>query len=77
MEQTQEYRDSVLSPGIRARVSVEAGVKQGWREWIGDAGVSISIDHFGASASAERLFAEFGFTVDRVKSAVKESLSRV
>lgn len=77
LRQPVDYRDSVLPPAIRARVSVEAGVKQGWRDWVGDAGISISIEQFGASASAERLFTEFGFTVERVKNAVKESLSQV
>ena len=76
-QQSSEYRNSVLPPSIKARVSVEAGVKQGWQEWVGDAGVSLSIEHFGASASAERLFTEFGFTIESVKSAVRESLSRV
>lgn len=72
--QPREYRDHVLPPAIKARVSVEAGIAQGWREWIGDRGITISLEHFGASASAEKLFAEFGFTVENVKRAIKESL---
>ena len=70
----QQYRDSVIPPSIRARVSVEAAVSQGWHELIGDAGVAISLDHFGASASAEVLFEKFGFTAERIASAAKESL---
>ena len=74
--QPREYRDQVLPPSVTARVSVEAGISQGWREWVGDAGISLSLEHFGASASAERLFSEFGFTVANVKKAVQESLAR-
>ncbi len=74
--QPQEYRDSVLPPTIKTRVSVEAGISQGWHRWIGEAGVSISIEHFGASASAEVLFREFGFTVEKVKEAVKASIAK-
>lgn len=74
--QPQEYRDSVLHPTIKARVSVEAGISQGWHRWIGEAGVSISIEHFGASASAEVVFREFGFTVEKVKEAVKASIAK-
>ena len=74
--QPKEYRDSVLPPTIKARVSVEAGISQGWHRWIGEAGVSISIEHFGASASAEVLFREFGFTVEKVKEVVKASIAK-
>jgi transketolase len=74
--QDQTYRDSVLPPKVRARVSVEAGIAQGWREWIGDCGISISLEHFGASASAAKLFAEFGFTPERVVAAAKESIEK-
>jgi transketolase len=61
---------------VRARVSVEAGIAQGWREWIGDCGVAVSLEHFGASASASKLFTEFGFTPERVVSAAKASLKK-
>ncbi|WP_300682714.1 transketolase [Nocardioides sp.] len=76
-EQPQSYRDEVLPPSVKARVSIEAGVKQGWREFVGDAGQIISIDHFGASASAGTLFQEFGFTADAVVSAAHATLSEV
>jgi transketolase len=75
--QTRSYRDSVLPPAVRARVSVEAGVSQGWRDYVGDAGQVISIDHFGASADAATLFAEFGFTADAVVKAARASLRAV
>ncbi|NMM34766.1 MAG: transketolase [Phycicoccus sp.] len=72
--QDQDYRDEVLPPNVRARVSVEAGVSMGWRDVVGDAGRIISIDHFGASAGASTLFREFGFTPAAVVAAAKESI---
>ncbi|WP_408899565.1 transketolase [Nocardioides sp. R1-1] len=73
--QTQAYRDTVIPPTVKARVSVEAGVKQGWREYVGDAGRIVSIDHYGASADAATLFREFGFTPEAVAQAARESLA--
>ena len=73
--QTQAYRDSVIPPTVKARVSVEAGIKQGWREYVGDAGRIISIDHYGASADAATLFREFGFTPEAVAQAARESIA--
>jgi len=72
--QDQRYRDQVLPPGVRARVSVEAGVPMGWRDFVGDAGRIVSIDHFGASANAATLFREFGFTPAAVVAAAQESI---
>jgi transketolase len=72
--QDQGYRDSVIPPEVKARVSVEAGVSMGWRDLVGDAGRVISIDHYGASASGAKLFAEFGFSGETVAAAAKESL---
>ena len=59
-EQDPAYRDQVLPPGVKARVSVEAGVSQGWREVVGDSGRIVSIEHFGASAQYTELFDKFG-----------------
>ncbi len=73
-EQTRSYRDKVLPPSVRARVSVEAGVSMGWRDIVGDAGEIIAIDHFGASADAATLFREFGFTPEAVVAAAKRSI---
>lgn len=73
-QQDQSYRDEVLPPAVRARVSVEAGIAMGWRELLGDAGRSISLEHFGASADYERLYQEFGITADAVAAAARESL---
>jgi len=72
-EQTPAYRESVL-PKKSLRVSIEAGIAQGWREYVGDSGVIISLDHFGASASGNKLFTEFGFTPDVILSTVKKAL---
>ncbi len=73
-EQDQAYRDSVIPPDVKARVSVEAGVSVGWREMVGDAGRIVSINHYGASASAAKLFSEFGFSGDTVAAAARESI---
>jgi transketolase len=74
-EQDASYRDEVLPPHIRARVSVEAGIALGWRQFVGDAGRSVSLEHFGASADYRTLYAAFGITAERVAEAAKESLA--
>ena len=71
-QESQSYRASVI-PTSALRVSIEAGIAQGWREYVGDSGVIISLDHYGASASASQLFAEFGFTVENVVARVLEA----
>jgi transketolase len=73
-EQSAAYREKVLPRAVRARVSVEAGVPQGWREVVGDAGEVIGIDHYGASADFATLFKEFGFTTQAVVAAAKRSI---
>ena len=75
-KQPQSYRDQVLPPSIRARVSVEALSRMGWLEWTTEDGEAIGIDHFGASAPAEKLFEEFGFTTAAVIAAVRRTLAR-
>jgi len=75
--QDASYRDAVLPPDVRARVSVEAGVAMGWREVVGDHGRIVSLDHYGASADQATLFREFGFTADHVATAAQESISSV
>ena len=64
--QPSEYRDEVLPPDVKARLSVEAGVALGWHKWVGDDGDSISIEHYGASAPGPTVLEEFGFTADNV-----------
>jgi len=71
-QESESYRASVI-PTSALRVSIEAGIAQGWREYVGDSGVIISLDHYGASASASQLFAEFGFTVENVVARVMEA----
>ena len=68
-EESASYKETVI-PSAALRVSIEAGIAQGWREYVGDSGVIISLDHYGASASASQLFTEFGFTVENVVSKV-------
>lgn len=65
-EQAQAYRDTVLPPGIDARLSVEAGVSQGWRQYVGDKGDILAIDRFGVSSTGERALREYGFTVENI-----------
>ncbi|MFB6677461.1 transketolase [Streptomyces sp. NPDC056390] len=74
-EQDQEYKDSVLSPSVKARVAVEAGIGLTWHRFVGDAGRIVSLEHFGASADGKVLFREFGFTGDAVAAAARESLA--
>lgn len=73
-EEKQIYRDEVLPPSVTLRISVEAGIAQGWREYVGDRGASISIERYGASASASVLFKEFGFTAERIVEEVTRRL---
>ncbi|ROR67002.1 transketolase [Agrococcus jenensis] len=73
-EQPAEYRESVLPAAVRARVSVEAGSALTWHGIVGDAGRTIGIDHFGASADWQTLFREFGFTVEAVVEAARASI---
>jgi transketolase len=75
--QDAAYRDSVIPNSVKARVSIEAGIAQGWRDYIGDYGVTVSLEHFGASASASVLFKEFGFTPEKIAGAAKESIAKV
>ncbi|MGW7545348.1 transketolase [Streptomyces sp. NPDC054770] len=74
-EQPREYRESVLPPAVKARVAVEAGIGLTWYRFVGDAGRIVSLEHFGASADAKTLFAEFGFTAEHVAAAARESLA--
>jgi transketolase len=71
-----EYRASVLPPGT-ARVSVEAGVAMGWRDYVGDAGEIISIEHFGESAAGSLLLAKYGFNAEHVVDRARLALSRL
>jgi transketolase len=73
--QEQAYRDAVIPPIVKARVSVEAGIAQGWRELVGDHGRIVSIEEYGASADATRMFTEYGITTDAVVTAALDSIA--
>jgi transketolase len=75
--QEESYRQEVLPPEVRVRVSVEAATTFGWRDFVGDDGESLGINHFGASAPYQILYEQFGLTADRVVAAAHASLSRV
>ena len=75
--QSDDYKESVLPKLIKARISIEAGVKQGWEKYTGDYGESISIEKFGASAPYEIIFKEYGFSVDAVVKKVKAVVSKL
>jgi transketolase len=76
-EEPDSYREQLIPANVRARVSIEAGIAQGWREFVGDLGEIISLEHFGASASHTKLFEEFGFTVENVVAASLRTLAKV
>jgi transketolase len=69
------YRESILPAAVKARVSIEAGVGSGWRNYVGDAGEIVSLEHFGASAAAVHLFKEYGFTAENVAASAKKSIA--
>jgi transketolase len=75
--QGREYRDQVLPPDVKARLSVEAGVALGWKQWVGDEGDSISIEHFGASAPGGTVLEQFGYSVDNVVARALALRTRV
>ena len=75
--QPSDYRDEVLPPDAKARISVEAGVALGWKQWVGDEGDSISIEHFGASAPGGVVLERFGYTVDNVMARALALRTRV
>jgi transketolase len=75
-KQSQEYKDSVIPPHVKARVGIEAGVELGWNKWLGDKGLFIGMSSFGASAPAKICFEKFGITVDNVVAAAKKSMAK-
>ena len=75
--QDQEYRDSVLPPECRARVSVEAAATLGWHRWVGERGLAIGMETFGASAPAGALYKHFGFTPENVADKARKVVKRV
>ncbi len=76
-DQEESYRETVIPPTVKARVSVEAGIAQGWREVVGDHGRIVSIEHYGASADFARIYTEFGVTAEAVANAARDSIAAV
>jgi transketolase len=76
-QQDQVYQDLVLNPDIKARLAVEAGISLGWREWVGDLGIIMAVDRYGASAPAGQIYEEFGLTVENVIKKSEELLRKV
>ena len=74
-QESPAYQESVLPKKSKLKVSIEAGIAQGWREYIGDNGIAISLEHYGASASATKLFAEFGFGTDAIVAKIEAALN--
>jgi transketolase len=72
--QEEDYQKSVLLPGVKSRLAVEAGVRQGWRDYVGDHGDVISLEHFGASAPYQAIFENFGYTVENVLAHARKIL---
>ncbi|MEX2291189.1 MAG: transketolase [Mycobacteriales bacterium] len=75
--QDEAYQRGVFPADVKARVSVEAAVSQGWHEWVGEAGECVALEHFGASAPYTVLFEQFGMTAERVVAAARSSLSKL
>ncbi|MCL7749672.1 transketolase [Halalkalibacter alkaliphilus] len=75
-QQSEEYKNSVLPPHIKARVGIEMGSSLGWHKYVGDNGKVIAIDQFGASAPASKILKEYGFTVENVVSNMKEAFTK-
>jgi transketolase len=76
-EQPEEYREEVLPPAVRARLSVEAGIGMGWERWVGDRGASVSIERYGASAPYTTVLEKLGINVENVASRAQALLERV
>jgi len=75
--QSQSYRDSVLPPSVKARVSIEAATTMGWQRWVGERGLAIGIDRFGASAPAAEIAKALGFVPDKIAEAAASLLTKV
>jgi transketolase len=75
--QNEAYRDSILPRAVRARVSIEAGATFGWQRWVGEHGITIGLDHYGASAPAAAIASAFGFTPQHVAATASRLLASV
>jgi transketolase len=70
------YQQTVLLPGVKARLAVEAGVRLGWERWVGSEGEVVSVERYGASAPAKVVFQEYGFTVENIVNKAYKLLGR-
>jgi transketolase len=75
-KQSDEYKEKVLPSSVKNILSVETGVKQGWEKYVGDAGDSVSLEHFGASAPYETIYQEFGFTPENIAARAEELIQK-
>jgi transketolase len=75
--QTQSYKDTVLPPAVKARMSIEAGATIGWSKYVGDRGIAYGLDHFGTSAPAAAIAKEYGFTPEHVADVAAGLLANV
>jgi transketolase len=75
-QQPEEYQNSVLPPSVKARVAIEAGVTMGWRQWVGQHGIVIGLDRFGASAPYKTIYEHWGFTTDNVVLRALEAIDK-
>ena len=75
--QSEEYKESVFPKSVKAKLSIEAGIKQGWEKYLGEYGEAISIEKFGASAPYEIIFQEYGFTAEAIVKKVKDVIEKV
>jgi transketolase len=75
--QDKDYKATVLPPDIKTRVSVEAGVTQGWERYVGDKGISIGIETFGESAPSAQLFEKFGFNVQNIIEKCERLMAKI
>lgn len=75
-QQDQKYQESVLPSGMVKRLAVEAGVSQGWLEWVGEGGELITVDRYGASAPAKTIYEKYGLTVENVVKQAEDLLRR-
>ena len=76
MKQSEEYRDFVLPPAVKARVAIEAGSPMGWDQWIGPYGSIIALERFGASAPYQTIYEQLGFTTDNVILRALEAIDK-
>lgn len=75
-QQTEDYKDSVLLPEVKARVAVEAAIMMGWEKYVGSFGATVGMKHFGASAPAKELMVKFGFSIDNIVSQAKAAINK-